>query len=48
MANKAIQSITELINAVSRKEIPEDENPNEVIGVVEKIIDLFSNKKAQG
>ena len=41
MANKAIQSINELINAVSRKEIPEDENPNKVIGVVEKIIDFI-------
>ena len=36
IANQAINSINKLRNVVIRKEIPENENPNKIIAIVEK------------
>ena len=48
IVNQTIDSINELKNAVNKKEIPENENPNKIIGIVEKILefklkDFFNN-----
>ena len=43
LLNQAIYSINELRNTVIKKEIPENENPNKIIDIVEKIID-FNNQ----
>ena len=48
IVNQTIDSINELKNAVNKKEIPENENPNKIIDIVEKILefklkDFFNN-----
>ena len=48
IVNQTINSINELKNAVNKKEIPENENPNKIIDIVEKILefklkDFFNN-----
>ena len=45
--NQAISSINALRNAVTRKEIPENENPNKIIGIAEKIHDLNNQQKGK-
>ena len=48
IVNQTIDSINELKNVVNKKEIPENENPNKIIDIVEKILefklkDFFNN-----
>ena len=38
--------MTELRNAIIRKEIPENEYPDKMIGIVEKILDFNASKNA--
>ena len=40
--------MTELRNSIYRKEIPENENPKEVVNMVEKIIDFNKEQKGKG
>ena len=37
-----------LRNAFIRKEIPENENPNKIVNVVEKILDFNKQQKSKG
>ena len=43
--NQTIDSINELKNAVSKKEIPENENQNKIIDIVKKILEFNNQKK---
>ena len=48
IVNQTIDSINELKNAVNKKEIPGNENPNKITDIVEKILefklkDFFNN-----
>ena len=45
MVNLLNDMLTDLRNAVSKKEIPENENYNKVIGIVKKSSALINNKK---
>ena len=45
--NQTVDSINELKNAVSKKEIPENENENKIIDIVQKILEFNSQKKEQ-
>ena len=38
----------DLRNAITRKEIPENEIPNKVLNIVEKIIDFNKQQKGKG
>ena len=40
IANQINDSITESINSAKNKDIPKNENPNKIIDIVEKIIEL--------
>ena len=42
IVNQATDSINKIRNAVIRKKIPENKNPNEIIDIVEKILN-FNN-----
>ena len=45
--NQTVDSINELKNAVSKKEIPENENENKIIDIVQKILEFNNQKKEQ-
>ena len=38
----------DLTNAIIRKEIPEKENPNKIINIIEKILDFSKQQKGKG
>ena len=40
IVNQTIDSINELKNAVNKKEIPGNENPNKITDIVEKILEF--------
>ena len=46
--NGGIYWKNELRNAVIRKEISENENPNEIISIVEKILNFNNQQKGKG
>ena len=46
--NQTIDSINELKNAVSKKEIPENENQNKIIDIAKKILEFNNQKKGTG
>ena len=41
------KSLVDLRNSINSEEIPENENPNKIIDIVEKVLDLINNKKAE-
>ena len=43
-----IYSVNELRNAVIRKEIPENENPNKIFSIVEKNLNFNNQQKDKG
>ena len=45
IAKQTIDSINELRNSIINKEIPENENPNKIIDIVEKTLTLISKKR---
>ena len=45
IAKQTIDSINELRNSIINKEIPEKENPNKIIDIVEKTLTLISKKR---
>ena len=47
IVKKTIDSINDLKNSNIRKEIPVNENPNKIIGFVEKILEFNSQQKEQ-
>ena len=44
--NQAVDPINELRNAVTRKEIPENENPKEITDITERILNF--NNQSEG
>ena len=46
LANNFNDGLIDLRNSIIRKEIPENENPNKVVNVVEKTLDF--NKQQKG
>ena len=47
IVDQTIDSINELRNSIVKKEIPENENLNKIIDIVEKSLSLTTNKKEQ-
>ena len=39
--------MVDLRNSINSEEIPENENPNKIIDIVEKVLDFINNKKAE-
>ena len=48
IVKKTIDSINDLRNSIIRKEIPVNENPNKIIGIVEKILEFNRQQKGKG
>ena len=46
LVNNVNDGLIDLMSAIIRKEIPENENPNKIIDIVEKILDF--NKQQRG
>ena len=46
--NEAIYSTNELRNVVIKKEIPQNENPNKILDIVEKIFAFNNQQKGKG
>ena len=45
--NQTVDSINELKNAVSKKEIPENENENKIIDIAKKVLEFNNQKKKE-
>ena len=48
IVNQAIYSINESWNDVISKEIPENDNPNKIFGIVEKALNFNNHQKSKG
>ena len=45
LVNNINDGLIDLRNAINRKEIPENENPNKIVNTVEKILDFNKQQK---
>ena len=48
LVNNIHDGLIDLRNTIIRKEIPEDENPNKIADIVEKILDFNKQQKDKG
>ena len=48
LVNNISDELINLRNSVNRKEIPENENSNKIVDIVEKSLTLISKKKGKG
>ena len=45
LVNNINDALTDLRNVIIKKETPKNENPNKTINIVEKVLNLITNKK---
>ena len=48
LLNNVNNGLIDLRNAIIRKDIPENENPNKIVHIVEKILDFNKQQKGKG
>ena len=48
LVNSVNDGLIDLRNAINRKEIPENENPNKIVDIVEKILNFNKQQKGKG
>ena len=48
LVNNINDGLIGLRNAINRKEIPENENPNKIVDIVEKILNFNKQQKGKG
>ena len=48
LVNNVNDGLIDLRNTIIRKEIPENENPNEIVNFVEKILNFNKQQKGKG
>ena len=48
LVNNVNDGLIDLRNAINRKEIPENENPNKIVDIVEKILNFNKQQKGKG
>ena len=48
MVNQTIESINKIRSSIIKEEIPENQNPNKITDVVEKIVEFNNQQKGTG
>ena len=48
LVNNIIDGLIDLRNTINRKEIPQNENPNKLVSIVQKVLNFHGQQKSKG